>query len=114
MTKEFVSQLRAYTEAAGFHSQRQLAQDAGIDHSTISRLLKGNRNATPNVAGALMHSLSVPGEARAEFLLLAAGHNTAFIKNTLGGEVSTPEQILFDGYATRTQTSARRRSSRPR
>lgn len=93
MTREFVSQTRAYMETAGFRSQRQLAIDSGINHSTISRLLKGDRNATPKTAGALLHSLRIPGEYRTEFLLLAAGHDAMSIRYTVGTIIRTPEEI---------------------
>lgn len=93
MSKEFASQVDAYRRAAGYRSQRRLSLDAGISHSTIPRLLKGDRNATPVVAGALMHSLRVPVELRAEFLLLAAGHDATSLRETLGTVPRTSEEI---------------------
>lgn len=114
MTREFASQTKAYMETAGFRSQRELAIDSGVDHSAISRLLKGNRNATPRVAGALLHSLHVPGEHRVEFLLLAAGHDAISIKYTVGSDIRTPEQIKLDGRAVRRQATTARKASKAR
>lgn len=41
-------------------TQRQLAQKSGIDHSTISRLVRGNRIPSLRTANLLAHSLGMP------------------------------------------------------
>ena len=51
-------------------SQRQLAMLSGVDHSTISRLLRGDRAPTLETATKLAHALrqlSVPEEAPVYF-----------------------------------------------
>lgn len=76
MTVEFAQRLRR--DMRGM-SQRQLASRVGVDHSTISRLLGGKRNATPEVAEGLMRGLRTLPTDRARFLLLAAGHSKAVV-----------------------------------
>ncbi len=46
-------------------SQRQLAKWSGINHSTISRLVRGQRNATLDTATKLAHVLGAHGGAEA-------------------------------------------------
>ncbi len=82
MTKEFASELGLRMAAQGF-SQRRLGEASGVDHSSISRLLKGNRNASPQVAEGLMSGLHVAPDQSARFLLLAAGHSGEVIQGVL-------------------------------
>ena len=80
MTVEFAQRLKQEM-AENMISQRQLAQKAGINHSTVSKLLVGNRNANSEVAEGLMRALSIEiPHDRNEFLLLAAGHSKKVIK----------------------------------
>jgi transcriptional regulator with XRE-family HTH domain len=41
-------------------TQRQLAQKSGVDHSTVSRLLRGDRIPSLRTANPLAHSLGMP------------------------------------------------------
>jgi transcriptional regulator with XRE-family HTH domain len=41
-------------------TQRQLAQKSGVDHSTISRLMRGDRAPSLRTATLLAHALGVP------------------------------------------------------
>lgn len=41
-------------------TQRQLAQKSGVDHSTVSRLLRGDRIPSLRTANLLAHSLGMP------------------------------------------------------
>src|SRR4026207_1893627 len=50
--RAFNEWLRAQLKAKKM-SQRQLAQQSGVDHSTISRLLRGDRTPTPRTATQL-------------------------------------------------------------
>lgn len=82
MTKEFAAELGSRMATEGF-SQRRLGEVSGVDHSSISRLLRGDRNATHEVAMGLMAGLHVnPGQS-ARFLLLAAGHSSEDIQAVL-------------------------------
>ena len=83
MTVEFADRLR---HEMGALSQRDLGTIAGINHSSISRLLRGNRNATPRVAEGLMKALEIPPADQVDFLLTAAGHSRAMIRTVTGRE----------------------------
>lgn len=83
MTKEFAERLKRDMDSMGF-TQRGLALDSGVNHSTISRLSGGKRNATAGIAVKLADSLiDIPSE-RVEFLLFAAGHSEAEVRRSLG------------------------------
>lgn len=45
-------------------TQRQLAQLSGVDHSTISRLMRGNRVPSLRTATRLAHGLGMPDDLR--------------------------------------------------
>lgn len=91
MTAEFAEKLKESMEAMGF-TQRRLALDSGVDHSTISRLSTGNRNATAEVAAKLADSLIDLRSEKAEFLLFAAGHSEKTVKNAIGYKRKTPSR----------------------
>src|SRR5450759_5317652 len=40
-------------------TQRQLAQKSGVDHSTVSRLMRGDRTPSLRTAGLLAHGLGM-------------------------------------------------------
>jgi len=85
MSVEFAQILRSYMARNNNISQRGLATDAGIDHSSISRLLSLNRDATPRVAEGLMEALRVKKKGdRVEFLLFAAGYSEEVVKTVTG------------------------------
>ncbi|MEO5885320.1 MAG: helix-turn-helix transcriptional regulator [Candidatus Limnocylindrales bacterium] len=55
----FTDWLRRRLKASGF-TQRQLAEKTGVDHSTISRLIRGNRVPSLRTAAMLARGLGVP------------------------------------------------------
>ena len=63
MTAEFAQVLgnHMYTNDL---SQSELARQAGVNKSTVSRLMKGNMNAGPAIAVRLAEALHIPGEDR--------------------------------------------------
>ena len=83
MTVEFAKLLEEDMKSMGFN-QRGLALDSGVNHSTISRLSTGRRNATAEIAVKLADSLVDDSSERAEFLLFAAGHSRSEVKKSLG------------------------------
>jgi len=81
MTVEFAQRL---WREMGALTQRELGEKSGVDHSDISRLLGGKRNATPRVAEGLMRGLEIPPADQADFLLTAAGHSRAVVAAATG------------------------------
>lgn len=68
----FGAHLRRHREARGW-SQERLAGECGVDHSLVSRIESGQRNATRDVLGKLCAGLGLPGAAR-DRLYLVAGY----------------------------------------
>ena len=60
MTQDLANAVRAALEQAPC-SDRQLALDAGVPPSTISRIRSGERGATPEVARSLADALALWG-----------------------------------------------------
>ncbi|MEO8462668.1 MAG: helix-turn-helix transcriptional regulator [Chloroflexota bacterium] len=56
--RDFNSWLKIQLKARRL-SQRQLAQRSGVDHSTISRLMRGNRVPSLHTATMLVHGLGI-------------------------------------------------------
>jgi transcriptional regulator with XRE-family HTH domain len=100
MTVEFAQRLR---RDMGALSQRDLGSISGMNHSNISRLLRGNRNATPKVAEKLMKALEIPPADQADFLLTAAGHSRAVVEAATGkGRIQTrTDTRQFGGRTSR-------------
>lgn len=86
MTKEFAEQMRSYLpniDPEGTLTQSELAKILDIDHSYLSRILSGTRNARPDQAINLMTKLKVPDDKAVEFLLVASGHSEEETKKIL-------------------------------
>ena len=87
MSIEFAERLR---HTMGDMSQRELANRAGVDHSTISRLLSGKRDATAPVAEALVKVFpDKTKKEKQEFVLSAVGHSADFINNVIDRKPNT-------------------------
>jgi len=85
MTVEFSRRLKSEMNGV---SQRELARRSGINHSTISRLLDGERDARADVALGLMKGLGKK-TSQVEFLLSAAGHSESVIAEVTGRRTPT-------------------------
>ncbi len=63
-------------------TQRQLAQKSGVDHSTISRLIRGDRVPSLRTAAMLARSLDMPAEMDQQ-RLTRGGSPTALVEYAL-------------------------------
>jgi len=85
--RAFNDWLRAQLKAKKM-SQRQLAQQSGVDHSTISRLVRGDRTPSLGTATKLargLRELRDEGDTPGYFDVMAAGtsHPTARVEYAL-------------------------------
>lgn len=80
-------------------SQRQLAQQSGVDHSTISRLVRGDRTPSLGTATKLARGLREVGDEADTpryFGMVAAStsHPTARVEYALRGDEVLSEQLV--------------------
>jgi transcriptional regulator with XRE-family HTH domain len=104
--RAFSEWLRAQLRAKKM-SQRQLAQQSGVDHSTISRLVRGDRMPSLGTALALARGLrelgDVDEESAAYLAIMAAGNRNpaARVEYALRADdyLSDPDvRLLMDHY----------------
>ena len=98
----FSEWLRAQLRARGM-SQRQLAQQSGVEHSTISRLLSSNRSPSLGTATKLARALRALRDEQVmpEFVEAAPGHPTARVEYALRSDDQLSERdvrIVMNRY----------------
>lgn len=101
MTEAFRDHLQNLMRVRGF-SQRSLAAQSGVDHSTISKYLKGDTNAVAKCSVRLAEVLVEP-EYAAEFHLLAVGFPRDVVEAATGKPIRTYAEIgdQYDGRLAR-------------
>jgi transcriptional regulator with XRE-family HTH domain len=97
-------------------TQRQLAQKSGVDHSTVSRLLRGERVPSLRTAAMLARGLGWPDElGNYDDRFLGASSPTARVEYALRSDELLDERgvrSIMDMYLSeRVQTAARAAAS---
>lgn len=93
-------------------TQRQLAHKSGVDHSTVSRLIRGERVPSLRTAAMLARGLGLPDHFGRQDRLLGAGSSpTARVEYALRSDEALDEpwvRRIMDMYLTERLASASR------
>ena len=101
MTVEFGQRVKAYMER-GDLSQRKLARKIHIRRSTISSVLSGDLNLSPNNLDRFEKGLNISSSEKIEFSLSSLGLTNAQIESKTGkpmrdlNEIRHSRRKLFD------------------